>query len=81
MVCGQRPFRGLYDQALVYEIMHEEPEPLTGLRTGIPIELELLVNKCLAKNAGQIGRLQAEWAPYSCASSARDYGFGIVVPR
>ena len=53
IVCGQRPFRGLYDQALLYEIMHEEPEPLTGLRTGIPIELELLVNKCLAKAAGQ----------------------------
>ena len=53
MVCGQRPFKGLYDQALVYEIMHEEPEPLTGLRTRIPIELELLVNKCLAKAAGQ----------------------------
>ena len=52
-VSGQRPFRGLYDQALVYEIMHEEPEPLTGLRTRIPIELELLVNKCLAKAAGQ----------------------------
>ena len=53
IVCGQRPFKGLYDPALVYEIMHEEPEPLTGLRTGIPIELELLVNKCLAKAAGQ----------------------------
>ena len=53
MVCGQRPFKGVYDQALVYEIMHEEPEPLTGLRTHIPVELELVVNKCLAKNAGQ----------------------------
>ena len=53
IVCGQRPFRGLYDQALVYEIMNEEPEPMTGLRTHIPVELELLVNKCLAKNAAQ----------------------------
>ncbi len=52
-VCGQRPFRGMYDQALLYEIMHEEPEPLTGMRTHIPVELELLVNKCLAKKAGQ----------------------------
>ncbi len=53
MVCGQRPFKALYDQALVYEIMHEEPEPLTGMRTHIPVELELLVNKCLSKNTGQ----------------------------
>ena len=52
MVCGQRAFRGLYDQALVYEIFNEEPEPLTGLRTGVPMELEWLVVKCLEKNRG-----------------------------
>ena len=50
MVCGQRPFKGLYDQALLYEIVHEDHEPLTGVRTGVPIELEFLVNKCLAKD-------------------------------
>ena len=50
MVSGQRPFRGVYDQALLYEIVHEEPAPLTGLRTGVPIELELLASKCLAKD-------------------------------
>ena len=51
MVSGQRPFQGQYDQALLYEIVHEEPEALTGLRTGVPIELELLTAKCLAKDA------------------------------
>ena len=50
MVTGARPFKGEYDQALLYEIVHQEPEPLTGLRTGLPIELELLVDKCLAKD-------------------------------
>ncbi len=49
MVSGQRPFQGQYDQALLYEIVHEEPAALTGLRTGVPIELELLASKCLAK--------------------------------
>ena len=53
MVCGQRPFRGEYDQALLYEIVHEEPEPLTGLRTGVPVELEFMIGKCLAKDAEQ----------------------------
>ena len=51
MVSGQRPFQGQYDQALLYEIVHEEPAALTGLRTGVPIELELLASKCLAKDA------------------------------
>ena len=50
MVRGQRPFQGLYDQALVYEIVNQEPEPLTGVRTGVPMELEWIVGKCLAKN-------------------------------
>ena len=53
MVCGQRPFKGVYDKALLYEIVHEEPEPLTGLRTGVPVELEFMIGKCLAKDAAQ----------------------------
>ena len=53
MVCGQRPFLGEYDQALLYEIVHEEPRALTGLRTGVPVELELMIGKCLAKDAEQ----------------------------
>ena len=50
MVCGQRPFRGEYDQALLYEIVHEEHEPLTGVRAGVPMELEWIAGKCLAKD-------------------------------
>ncbi len=51
MVAGQRPFQGHYDQALVYSIVNEDPEPLTALRTGVPMELEVFVGKCLAKDA------------------------------
>ena len=49
MVCGRLPFTGEYDQAVLYEIASEKPQPLTGLRTGVPIELEHIINKCLAK--------------------------------
>ncbi|MFQ5710095.1 MAG: hypothetical protein ACE5HO_21790, partial [bacterium] len=31
-------------------IMNEEPEPLTGLRSGVPMELEQVVSKALAKS-------------------------------
>ena len=51
MVTGQRPFKGHYDKAVMYSITNEEPEPMTAQRTGVPMELELLVNKCLAKEA------------------------------
>ena len=50
MTSGQRPFKGVYDQALLYEFVHQQPEPLTGVRSGVPMELEWIVDKCLAKN-------------------------------
>ena len=53
MVAGRRAFRGEYAQAMAYEIVHEEPEPLTGLRTGVPMDLEFIVNKCLEKDPGK----------------------------
>ena len=53
MVAGQLPFQGDFDQAVVYSILNEPPEPLTGVRTGVPKELERIVSKCLAKKADE----------------------------
>ncbi len=50
MVTGQRAFQGDYDQAITYSILHEEPEPMTALRTGVPMELERITSKCLVKH-------------------------------
>ena len=50
MVTGQRPFQGHYEKAVMYSITNEEPEPMTALRTGVPMELEWIVDKCLAKD-------------------------------
>ena len=51
MVTGQLPFKGDYDKAVMYSILNEEPEPMTGLRTGVPVQLEQHVAKALAKRA------------------------------
>jgi serine/threonine protein kinase/Flp pilus assembly protein TadD len=56
MITGQLPFKGDYDQALMYGIANEQPEPLTGLRTGVPLELERIIHKCLQK--GPVDRYQ-----------------------
>ncbi len=53
MITGQLPFKGEYAQAVVYTIINEQPEPLTALRTGVPIELERIVNKALAKDPSE----------------------------
>ena len=56
MLTGQLPFKGDYDPAITYSVMNEDPEPVTALRTGIPMELERIVSKCLEKDAS--GRYQ-----------------------
>ncbi|MFQ5640862.1 MAG: serine/threonine protein kinase, partial [bacterium] len=50
MVSGQRPFQGDYEQAVIYSITNEDAPPVTGLRSGVPLELERILNKALAKN-------------------------------
>jgi non-specific serine/threonine protein kinase len=49
MVSGQLPFSGEYEQSVMYSIINEEPQPLTGLRTDVPPALERIVTKMLAK--------------------------------
>ena len=50
MLTGQAPFKGDYEQAVTYSIVNEEPQPPTALRTGVPMEIERIVNKALAKS-------------------------------
>ncbi len=50
MITGQAPFKGDYEQAVTYSIINEEPQPPTALRTGVPMEIERIVNKALAKS-------------------------------
>ena len=72
MVCGETPFGGESPEAVIYAILTKEPEPLSGLRTGVPGELERIIGKCLAKAADEryqkaedltadLLRLQRQW--------------------
>ena len=51
MLTGRLPFRGDRQEALTYQIVHEDPEPITAIRTGVPMELERIASKCLEKEA------------------------------
>jgi serine/threonine-protein kinase len=53
MLTGQQPFAGEYEQAILYGIINEEFEPVTGLRTGVPVETDRLLAKALAKDAAR----------------------------
>ncbi len=53
MIAGQHPFRSHYEQATLYSIINEEPEPVTGLRDGVPVELEQILTRAMAKDPGE----------------------------
>ncbi len=53
MIAGRNPFGGDYEQAVVYSILNADPEPLTAVRTGVPMELERITNKLLAKETAR----------------------------
>ncbi|MFC1543786.1 serine/threonine protein kinase [Gemmatimonadota bacterium] len=53
MLTGQLPFKGEHEQAVIYSILNEEPEPITALRSGIPLDLEWVVQKALRKNKAE----------------------------
>ena len=50
MIVGERPFKGQYEPAVVYSILHDEPEPITARRSQVPMELERIVGKALVKD-------------------------------
>jgi len=49
MLAGERPFPGAYPQAILYGIMNTDPEPLSGRRAGLPLQLVDIVDCTLQK--------------------------------
>ena len=80
MVIGRQPFRGHHDKAVTYSITEEEPEAMTALRTGVPMELEWIVNKCLAKEPGQRYQSAAELVVDLENLRAKLDSGGVVIP-
>jgi eukaryotic-like serine/threonine-protein kinase len=50
LTAGRKPFKGDYEDALAYQVLNEQPEPLTAIRTGVPMELERIISKAFRKD-------------------------------
>jgi serine/threonine protein kinase len=50
MLTGEQPFKGEYEQAIVYSIMNEQPEFITKIRSEVPVQIEQILEKALVKN-------------------------------
>jgi dienelactone hydrolase/predicted Ser/Thr protein kinase len=53
MTSGLLPFKGEVEAAVAYSIVNGEPEPLTSLRVGVPVELDRVLAKALAKDPNE----------------------------
>lgn len=49
MLAGRMPFEGEHDQAVIYSILNEEPQPISTLTKGVPSGLDVVVRKSLMK--------------------------------
>ncbi len=49
MLTGAPPFKGDYEQAVIYSILNEEPARVTAIQKNIPPEFDRILDKALAK--------------------------------
>jgi serine/threonine protein kinase/Flp pilus assembly protein TadD len=50
LISGQMPFKGEFVASIIYSIANDTPEPLENFRDDIPVGLQEIVSKTLAKN-------------------------------
>ncbi len=50
MITGQPPFQGEFAPAVIYSILHEDPEPMAALRANVPENLQKIVSRTLMKS-------------------------------
>jgi len=60
MITGKAPFKGDYEQAVIYSILNEEPIPISEYSQSCPQLLTEIVNKCLKKNPSDRYQTTAE---------------------
>jgi serine/threonine protein kinase/tetratricopeptide (TPR) repeat protein len=53
MITGHLPFNGDYEQAVIYSILNEEPEPVSSLSPGAPAQLQAVLERLLAKDPAE----------------------------
>jgi serine/threonine protein kinase/tetratricopeptide (TPR) repeat protein len=50
MLTGKLPFKGDYEQAIIYSILNDEPKPISLVNSNVSMKLQQIVSRSLAKN-------------------------------
>jgi serine/threonine protein kinase/tetratricopeptide (TPR) repeat protein len=75
MLTGQMPFGRKHDQAIIYSILNDTPEPASQLRSEIPKRVERVVQKAMEKD--KLRRYQNMAELLKDLTAARVSGFGV----
>jgi len=62
LITGRTPFQGAHEAAITYAIINEAAEPMSRFKAGMPVELERIVAKSLAKSPAERYQSVAEMA-------------------
>jgi serine/threonine protein kinase/tetratricopeptide (TPR) repeat protein len=60
MIAGTRPFHGDYDEAVIYSILNEDPEPLGTFAPDTPKDIWLAIQRAIAKKPDDRYQTSAE---------------------
>ncbi len=72
LIAGRPPYDALHQQAIVQQIFRSTPPPLSALREGVPVNLQALIESCLAKDRKLRPASWDEFAQTLSALSAND---------
>ncbi len=50
MLTGKFPFKGEFDQAVIYSILNEEPDSVLSIKSDLPSQIDQLISKMLKKD-------------------------------
>jgi serine/threonine-protein kinase len=53
MIAGRLPFRGDYELSVMYNIVHEDPEPVSAVRPASPPQIDEVLARALRKKADE----------------------------
>jgi serine/threonine protein kinase len=67
LIAGRPPFDAQVQSAMMHQIYHQTPQPLTRLRTGASPTVDAVIQRALAKDVGQRYR---DWDEFAQALSA-----------
>jgi eukaryotic-like serine/threonine-protein kinase len=85
MLSGRLPFRSERAGGVAATILNEEPEPLTSLRTGVPLQADWIIGKVLANQADeryqQVDEILVDLRSLKRASTATSKNTTIIATK